>query len=143
MMSDPNDSQNRPPSYYLDAQTYLEQHQQEVQTALDMYDLAHPEDFLNTLSEQPSGDPRRTDPMSSLPYYVDDPLMDAERPKHRLELENEPVESARLGYAVSKAWCPCGWQSPGTYDWHGHAEAYDQHMRDVQQRIHADQGAPE
>lgn len=76
--------------------------------------------------------------MNTLPYYADDPLMEDELRKHRMQSEKNRAESARLGFTVYDCQCPCGWTSPKAYDYHGYAEEYDHHMRDVQMRIHAE-----
>lgn len=80
--------------------------------------------------------------MGDLPYYVDDPLMDDVRREHRRHLEPQEVESAARGFTVYAAWCTgpgCPWISRGVYDRHGQDEEFDQHMRDLQQYVHATQ----
>ncbi|MGW7100449.1 hypothetical protein [Streptomyces sp. NPDC054838] len=78
---------------------------------------------------------------TALPYYVDDPAMAEERKKHHLDLTPKEQESAWKGFTVYSASCRCnGWYSGGDYDMNGHAELYDEHMRHIQQQIHAQAG---
>lgn len=73
-----------------------------------------------------------------LPHYMDDPLMDDERPKHILGLAIDPAESARRGYDVYAAECSGGdWTDGRLYDEHGHQETFEGHMQDVQRKIHS------
>ncbi|WP_030372446.1 hypothetical protein [Streptomyces rimosus] len=74
-------------------------------------------------------------------HYTDDPLMDEVRREHRLLLE--PVGTHRTLFGgdtkLYAAACSAGdWMDPRRYDHQAHQEGFDQHMAEVQQRVHAE-----
>lgn len=74
---------------------------------------------------------------ADLAYYTDDPLMDAERHHHQMLVHTDEAGSAVAGYTLQSASCRCGrWTQPRPWDSHGNAEAYDEHMKAVQQQLH-------
>lgn len=80
------------------------------------------------------GTPGRTLTVS-LPFYIDDPLVD--RAAHRLALHTDGVESAARGYRARFGSCSCGeWTTP-TWDDSAVLEAFDSHMSNVQVAVHA------
>ncbi|MGW0757134.1 hypothetical protein ACWD1Y_11700 [Streptomyces sp. NPDC002814] len=72
-------------------------------------------------------------------HYTDDPLMDGPRREHRLLLEPVGTSTGLFGaerklYAAA---CSAGdWMDPNQYHDSAHFEGFDQHMADVQRRVH-------
>lgn len=74
-------------------------------------------------------------------HYTEDPLMDAARRDHRLLLERVGTTTTLFGGETSlfAAACSAGdWMDPTQYHDYAHHEGFDQHMHDVQQKIHAE-----
>ena len=73
--------------------------------------------------------------MTDRPYYIDDPLVD--RAGHRLNLH--PDTDRPVPHHAVFGCCSCGeWTTP-TWDYHAVAEAFDQHMAQVQTTAHEQQ----
>ncbi|AWI32724.1 hypothetical protein [Streptomyces tirandamycinicus] len=71
-------------------------------------------------------------------HYTEDPLMDGPRREHQLLLE--PVGTTTgvlITAALFAAGCAAGdWMDPRPYDLHAHMEGFDQHMGEVQRKVH-------
>ncbi|MGW0562905.1 hypothetical protein ACWDZ4_20355 [Streptomyces sp. NPDC003016] len=77
-------------------------------------------------------------------HYTDDPLMDGPRRIHGLILE--PVGTTKTFFGADAhlygAACRAGdWMDARPYDDQAHAEGFDQHMADVQQKVHETEAA--
>ncbi|MFJ5588302.1 hypothetical protein ACIQCG_00965 [Streptomyces noursei] len=73
-------------------------------------------------------------------HYTEDPLMDSARCDHRLLLEPVGSRTNLSGgkAALYAAACSAGdWMAPEQYDHYAHQEGFDQHMSDVQEKVHA------
>lgn len=75
-----------------------------------------------------------------MPHYTDDPLMDEARREHRLVLV--PVGTTRGLFGAEKhlyaAGCEAGdWMDARQYQDTAHHEGFDQHMAEVQAKVHA------
>ncbi|PRH81080.1 hypothetical protein C6N75_00610 [Streptomyces solincola] len=72
-------------------------------------------------------------------HYTEDPLMEGPRRKHRLVLEAVGTTTSLFGAEkkLYAAGCEAGdWMDPRQYTGAAHHEGFDQHMAEVQQKVH-------
>ncbi|MFE0778900.1 hypothetical protein [Streptomyces sp. NPDC058861] len=72
--------------------------------------------------------------MGERPHYTDDPLMERLREKHLLEMNPAASDDRPLWTAFCRG---CSWRDDVARDDYAHFEAFDQHMAEVQEEIHA------
>lgn len=79
-------------------------------------------------------------------HYTEDPLMEGPRRKHRLVLEAVGTTTGLFGAerTLYAAGCEAGdWMDPRQYTDTAHHEGFDQHMAEVQQKVHEETEAAE